>query len=208
MDLAIISGNLPPSPADEEIAPLWAPGLADSMVASTASVPASFEQIALPHLDAAYNLARWLMRDRAEAEEVVQEALLRALTYFSSFKGSDGRAWLLQIVRNAAYARMASRRDAVQVSIDDDEDGTVRPELRATGDDPETALARRQDRERLRGLLEQLPVELRECVVLCDLEEFSYKQIAEITEVPIGTVMSRLWRARKALMRMAREEAE
>jgi RNA polymerase sigma-70 factor, ECF subfamily len=164
----------------------------------------SFDTVALPHLDAAYNLAYWLMRDRAEAEDVVQDAFVRALRYFSSFQGGDPRAWLLSIVRNAAYSRLAARRATVPL---DDEDGEapLAEVLRDPGDDPETALARRQDRERLDALLGALPVELRECVVLCDLEGMSYKEIAQVTGTPIGTVMSRLWRARQTLMKLAKE---
>jgi RNA polymerase sigma factor (sigma-70 family) len=168
--------------------------------------PPDFDSIALPHLDAAYNLARWLTRDPAEAEDVVQDALLRALKYFSSFTGGDGRAWLLRIVRNVAYDRFAARRGAeAAVPIDaDDDDASPADFLRDPGDDPETALARKQDRARLDGLLASLPVELREAIVLCDLEELSYRDIASVTGVPIGTVMSRLWRARRALMRLAK----
>jgi RNA polymerase sigma factor (sigma-70 family) len=168
--------------------------------------PTIFETVALPHLDAAYNLARWLMRDRVEAEEVVQDAMVRALSYFSSYQGGNARAWLLSIVRNAAYARLGLRRDGGQMtSLQDDDDASRALALRDPGDDPEAALARREDRQQLATLLAALPIELRECVVLCDLEELSYKEIAKITGVPIGTVMSRLWRARKSLMRVARE---
>jgi RNA polymerase sigma-70 factor, ECF subfamily len=164
----------------------------------------SFDTVALPHLDAAYNLAHWLMRDRVEAEDVVQDAFVRALRYFSSFQGGDPRAWLLSIVRNAAYSRLAARRATVPL---DDEDGEapLAEVLRDPRDDPETALARRQDRERLDTLLDALPVELRECVVLCDLEEMSYKEIAQVVGIPVGTVMSRLWRARQTLTKLAKE---
>jgi RNA polymerase sigma-70 factor (ECF subfamily) len=166
---------------------------------------ASFEALALPHLDAAYNLARWLMRDRVEAQDVVQDAFLRALRYFSSYQGGDPRAWLLSIVRNVAYARLSLRRPTVPLE-DENEDAPLAEILRDPGDDPETALARRQDRARLDALLEALPVELRECLVLCDLEEMSYKDIAQVAGVPIGTVMSRLWRARQALMKLAKDD--
>jgi RNA polymerase sigma-70 factor (ECF subfamily) len=168
---------------------------------------ASFDAVALPHLDAAYNLAHWLMRDRAEAEDVVQDAFVRAMRYFSSYQGGDPRAWLLSIVRNAAYSRLAARRATMPLD-DEDNDTPLAEVLRDPGDDPETALARRQDRERLDALLGALPVELRECVILCDLEEMSYKEIAQVTGTPIGTVMSRLWRARKVLTKLAKEGKE
>jgi RNA polymerase sigma factor (sigma-70 family) len=118
--------------------------------------------------------------------------------------GGDPRAWLFSIVRNTAYSRLVARRATVPLD-DDDNDTTLAEVLRDPRDDPETALARRQDRERLDALLGALPVELRECVSLCDLEEMSYKEIAQVTGTPIGTVMSRLWRARKVLMKLAKE---
>jgi len=164
----------------------------------------SFASVALPHLNAAYNLAHWLLRDASEAEDAVQDALLRALKYFSSFSGGDGRAWLLQIVRNAAYDRLAAKHGKqIAISLDGGDDSPA-DFLRDPGDDPETALARKQDRTQLDALLASLPVELREAVVLCDLEELSYRDIARITGSPIGTVMSRLWRGRRALRRAAR----
>lgn len=164
----------------------------------------SFDAVALPYLDAAYNLAYWLMRDGAEAEDVVQDAFVRALRYFPSYMGGDPRAWLLSIVRNTAYSRLAARRATVPLD-DEDSDTTLAEVLRDPGDDPEAALARRQDRERLDTLLDALPVELRECVVLSDLEEMSYKEIAQVVGIPVGTVMSRLWRARQTLTKLAKE---
>lgn len=166
----------------------------------------SFDSIALPHLDAAYNLARWLMRDATEAEDVVQDALLRGLKYFSSFAGGDGRAWLLRIVRNVAYDRLAARRGLATLPLDGvgEDDGSLADTLRDPGDDPETAVSKIEDRARLDALLAALPVEQREIVVLCDLEEMPYRAIAEIAGVPIGTVMSRLWRARRNLARLAK----
>lgn len=159
-----------------------------------------FEAVVLPHLDAAYNLARWLTRNPTDAEDVVQEAVLRAATYFAGFRGANARAWLLQIVRNTAYASRALVRGAVTVALPGDErDAAVAPELIDTGDDPETALLKREDRTRVSRLLAALPVELRETLVLREIEELSYKEIAQITQAPIGTVMSRLWRARRML---------
>jgi RNA polymerase sigma-70 factor (ECF subfamily) len=163
----------------------------------------SFEQAILPHLDAAYNLARWLARDPATADDIVQDACLRALQYFASFRGDDGRAWLLQIVRNATYAKLKTRRSGVEVAFDgmsDDDHGTVM-DIPDPGPGPEATYARREDLAQLDAALAALPVDLRECLVLCELEQLSYKQIAQITGVPIGTVMSRLWRARRLLTR-------
>jgi RNA polymerase sigma-70 factor (ECF subfamily) len=159
----------------------------------------SFEQVVLPHLDAAYNLARWLVRDASLAEDIVQDAVLRALQYFASFRGdTSGRAWLLQIVRNAAYAAVKSRRIGTNVPLETDD----AMELPDPGPGPEAQLAQRQDLEQLDQALAALPMELRECLILCELERLSYKDIARVTGAPIGTVMSRLWRARQALMRL------
>lgn len=157
----------------------------------------------LPHLDAAYNLARWLLRDSAAAEDVVQEAMLRALTYFASFKGVNPRAWLLQIVRNTAYKSKALERGVQLVPIaNSPEPGAVtEDDLVDNQDDPEVALIKARGQRQVRDLITALPVELREPLVLRELEELSYKEIAEVTGVPIGTVMSRLWRARQSLAR-------
>jgi RNA polymerase sigma-70 factor, ECF subfamily len=160
----------------------------------------SFERVVLPHLDAAYNLARWLMRDGEAAEDVLQEAMVRALTYFASFKGVNPRAWLLQIVRHTAYGSMALNRGIETVPIEDDD------AMPATGDDPEAALLRSREGRQVRALIAALPVELRETLVLREFEECSYKEIAEATQTPIGTVMSRLWRARQLLARVAEAE--
>jgi RNA polymerase sigma-70 factor (ECF subfamily) len=155
----------------------------------------SFERIVLPHLDAAYRLARWLMRDPEAAEDLLQEAMVRALSYFASFRGVNPRAWLLQIVRNAAYGSLALNRGVETVPLGDD--------IAATEDDPETALLRARECRQVRALIAALPVELRETLVLREFEEFSYKEIAEATDTPIGTVMSRLWRARRMLAQAA-----
>lgn len=154
----------------------------------------------LPHLDAAHNLARWLMRDSAAAEDVLQEAMLRALTYFPSFRGTNPRGWLLQIVRNTAYTSLKPAPESVPADA-------VEDELVAGDDDPETALIHTEGRRRADRLIAALPVELRETLVLRELEELSYKEIAEITRAPIGTVMSRLWRARRLIVDAAAREA-
>jgi RNA polymerase sigma-70 factor (ECF subfamily) len=167
----------------------------------------SFEAVVLPHLDAAYNLARWLMRDSAAAEDVVQEAMLRALTYFAGFKGVNPRAWLLQIVRNAAYTSQSLDRGVQLVPIAETaEPGVVaEDDLVSDADDPEVALIRARGERQVRGMIAALPIELREPLILRELEEMSYKEIAEITRTPIGTVMSRLFRARRLLAQAAGE---
>jgi RNA polymerase sigma-70 factor (ECF subfamily) len=163
----------------------------------------SFEGIVLPHLDAAHNLARWLMRGSDAAEDVVQEAVMRALTYFPRFRGVNPRAWLLQIVRNAAYTALKLNRGHRFVplgELEGDEGERVIPAaLHDPADSPERALIRERDREGVSKLLDRLPVELREALVLREIEDLSYKEIAEITDTPIGTVMSRLWRARQMM---------
>jgi RNA polymerase sigma-70 factor (ECF subfamily) len=163
------------------------------------SDPEGFARAALPHLDAAYNLARWLVRDPATAEDVVQDALVRAMTYFAGFRGTNPRAWLLQIVRTTAYTRLAARRPEVPLEPEPAE------ALPDPSDDPETALSRCEDHATLARILDSLPPELRECLVLRELEEMSYRDIAHVTGVPIGTVMSRLWRARQMLLGQAKE---
>lgn len=160
----------------------------------------TFEAVVLPHLDAGYSLARWLTRGRGDAEDVVQEALVRALTYFPGFRGGNARGWFLQIVRNAAYASLSLNR-GVPEPIAPDEDT-----LRDPGDDPEMALIRRRGRADLARLIAALEVELRETLILREFEELSYKEIAQVTGAPIGTVMSRLWRARKSLAVAIRRE--
>jgi RNA polymerase sigma factor (sigma-70 family) len=168
---------------------------------------ALFEAAVLPHLDAAHNLARWLVRDPVAAEDVLQEAMVRALTYFSSFKGVNPRGWLLQIVRNAAYNSQKLNRglQLVRIASADDEDDSAIVDLPSSDDDPEASVIKAQDRCRVRQLIAALPLDLREMLVLRELEELSYKEIAEITQVPIGTVMSRLWRARRLLLQSAAE---
>jgi RNA polymerase sigma factor (sigma-70 family) len=160
-----------------------------------ASASASFEGVVLPHLDAAYNLARWLARDDADAQDVVQEALLRAFRYYSSFHGGDARVWLLAIVRNTFYSlRMKVPPDGVCEAFDD--------EIHTLADEqptPEAHTLLALDVSSLQRALENLPHSLREAIVLRELEECSYKEIAAITGQKIGTVMSRLARARERL---------
>lgn len=154
-----------------------------------------FEQLVLPHLDGALNLARWLLRNRADADDIVQEAMLRAYRFFDNFRGGDARAWLLQIVRNTCYSWFEKNRPSESMT-EFDEELHQRP-----GPNPETLTAQADERERLMRALESLPARSREVLVLRELEGCSYKEIAEITGTPIGTVMSSLSRARERLKR-------
>lgn len=152
-----------------------------------------FEQLVLPHLDAAFNLARWLLRSRADAEDVAQEALLRSYRFFLTFHGGDARAWLLQIVRNTCYSWLEKNRPVEQMTEFNEELHTT------TSVSPESLAIAGNNRERLTRALESLPPRQREMIVLRELEGCSYKEIATITSVPIGTVMSALSRARRQL---------
>lgn len=154
-----------------------------------------FEETVLPHLDAAYNLARWLTHNEKDAEDVVQEACLRAIRHFSSFKGGDGRPWLLAIVRNTFYTWIKHNRLPEAETIFDDE---IHPEPQDI-DDPETLLLREMDKQVVRRALLRLPAQFREVIILREFEELSYKQIADVAQIPCGTVMSRLARARRRL---------
>ena len=160
-----------------------------------------FEALALPHLDAAYNLARWLTRNDQDAQDVVQESTLRALRYFGSLRGDQARPWLLQIVRHTCYGWLAKNRPAEVVSLDDSEDAG-RDIAAPAALEPQTIAVRNDERARINRALASLPIAFREVLVLRELEDLAYKDIARIVDVPIGTVMSRLARAR-ALMRDA-----
>jgi RNA polymerase sigma-70 factor (ECF subfamily) len=161
-----------------------------------------FEAVVLPHLDAGYALARWLTRNDADAADVVQEACLRAFRYFDGFRGGDAKSWLLRIVRRTCYNWLERNRPAelVPLEIEDDRDGSVHHPA-AGAIDADALLQSRSDLRRLDLLIERLPAPLREAIVLRELQELDYRQIAEVTGVPIGTVMSRLHRARAALRR-------
>lgn len=154
-----------------------------------------FEEIALPHLKAAYNLARWLVHDDSEAEDIVQEAYLRAFKFFGGYYGGDSRSWLLTIVRNTCYTWLQQNRVLrLADPIDDKLD-----EVGADVSDPETLLLQSVDSQIVRQALQELPVEFREVVVLREMESLSYKEIADVVDIPIGTVMSRLRRGRQRL---------
>ena len=159
---------------------------------------ASFERDVLPHLDAAHNLARWLVGDASLAQDVVQDAVMRAFGYFATYRGGDPRAWLLRIVRNVAYGALAARKRAGTVSLDGagPDAGDAHPALQVAdpAHDPEAALGHCEGLGQLEQALAALPAELRECLVLRELEELSYKEIGDVVGAPIGTVMSRLWR--------------
>ncbi len=152
---------------------------------------ARFEQQVSPHLDAAFNLARWLTRNDHDAEDVVQEALLRAFRFFDALRG-EPRPWLLAIVRNACFTWLQANRPAELQAID-------RMEQESDAPGPEALAARDVDRRRLNEAIAALPVQFREVLVLRELEELAYRDIARIAEIPIGTVMSRLSRARRLL---------
>ncbi len=154
---------------------------------------AQFERLVLPHLDAAYNLARWLAGNDHDGEDIAQEACVRAFRFIGGCRGTDGRAWLLTIVRHTAYSWLKKNRPRLVVSIDDDELGEIEDSSGAV------SAFHSADTEVLRAALEELPLEFREALVLRELEGLSYKEIAEVAEVPVGTVMSRLARARRQL---------
>jgi RNA polymerase sigma-70 factor (ECF subfamily) len=155
-----------------------------------------FEAQALPHLDAAYNLARWLARSPVEADDIVQDAMLRAFRAFDGFRGGDIKAWLLAIVRNCWLTAAGKKR--VHAGLEDQE-------LPAGDATPEEAAIQAGTRRRLDSLIAQLPAEFREVLILREMEDLSYREIAEITGAPIGTVMSRLARARTQLRESAKD---
>jgi RNA polymerase sigma-70 factor (ECF subfamily) len=158
-------------------------------------MPRSFEEVVLPHLDAAFNYARWLTKNDADAEDVVQDAYVRALRFFSSLRDDNARAWLFTIVRNTWYGRFPRRASPAAVHVggehvDDRADVSL---------DPEAQMIQQQTVEHVRSALETLPTDFREVLVLRELEGLSYKEIAAIVGIPLGTVMSRLARARERL---------
>jgi RNA polymerase sigma factor (sigma-70 family) len=155
-----------------------------------------FEEVVLPHLDAAFNYARWLTKNEADAEDVVQDAYLRALRFFSSLRAEDARAWLLTIVRNTWYGRFP-RRDGTDHGTGFDEMSDEPPDNAL---DPEALLMQQRTVDTVREAIEQLPADFREVIVLRELEGLSYKEIAAVIGIPMGTVMSRLARARERLL--------
>lgn len=163
-----------------------------------------FERLVLPHFDAAFGLARWLTRDAVQAEEAVQEAFLKAFKYFHSFRGGEARPWILGVVRNACYELMEAERRSVAVPFDEDlhgDDAALQGTVLRLPVDPEAALIARADREAVQGSLRGLPPQYREVIVLRELHGCSYREISQIADIPLGTVMSRLARGRKLLQR-------
>jgi RNA polymerase sigma factor (sigma-70 family) len=170
-----------------------------------------FEQVVMPHLDAAYNLAYWITRSDADAQDVVQEACLRAFKYFDSFAGENAQAWLLSIVRRSCFTWLKRNRPTEEtLGLDEEHEDGERdhaPLLASSyslGRDPETLLIEERDRRKLHEIIASLPADYREVIILREMEELSYRDIAEIAGIPIGTVMSRLARARGQLQSLWR----
>ena len=168
---------------------MWMPGLGPQSD--------SFEELAMPLFDQLYNFAHWLTQNREEAEDLVQESYAKALKGFSSFQlGTNFRAWMYRILRNTFLTSRTGLRAAATVPLDSEEDG---PELAVEKENPESILMRLSDSQLVQSAIDDLPVHYREILLLCEVEEMSYQEIAETLSIPIGTVMSRLSRARKAL---------
>ena len=165
---------------------------------------ASFERLLLPHLNAAHNLARWLTRNDQDAEDIVQEAYLRALKSFDGFLGTDARPWLLTIVRNTCYTWLKRNKANKLDTVFEEDTHSVQDD----GFNPETLLQKSPDSRLLRQALEELPLEFREVLIMRELEGLSYREIAEVAGLPLGTVMSRLARARKQLQQRLARGAE
>lgn len=157
-----------------------------------------FELLALAHLDAALNLARWLTHNDHDAQDVVQEAYVRAIRYIDGFRGENARPWLLQIVRNTCFSWLKENRPAEWVALDD-ADGVMLEVAAPAADEPPAIAMRNADRLQINRAISDLPIAYREVLVLRELEDLSYKDIARIADIPIGTVMSRLARARRLL---------
>jgi RNA polymerase sigma-70 factor (ECF subfamily) len=157
----------------------------------------SFEELAMPLFDSLYNFARWLTQDREEAEDLVQETFSKALKGFSSYRqGTNFRAWMYRILRNTFLTSRTGLKNAATVSLDSEEGESAQP---TTAQTPESLLIDRANQRIVQEALEELPLIFREVLLLCDVEEMSYQEIAETVSIPIGTVMSRLARARAAL---------
>jgi len=160
-----------------------------------------FEQLAMPLFASLYNLAQWLTQDRTEAQDLVQETYTKALKGFGSFQaGTNFRAWMYRILRNTFLTSRTGLKTARTVSLDDEDES--QPVSQSTNETPESLLLARADRETIQTALQELPVPYREIILLCDVEEMSYREIAEALTIPMGTVMSRLARARKAIRQL------
>jgi RNA polymerase sigma-70 factor (ECF subfamily) len=166
--------------------------------------PDSFEELAMPLFDQLYNFAHWLTQNREEAEDLVQETYAKALKGFSSFRlGTNFRAWMYRILRNTFLTSRTGLKVTMTVPLDTEEDGT---EMAVERDTPETLLFAHSNSDLLQSAIDELPVHFREILLLCEVEEMSYQEIAETLSVPIGTVMSRLSRARKTLSGLLRPQ--
>ena len=174
------------------------------IVSDRASRAEAFEQLAVPMLTRLYNLARWLTRDDHEAEDLVQETYARALKGFASFQlGTNFSAWMFRILRNTFLTSRSGSKMAPHLSVEEHGEEALLPAATGT---PESMLLRATTQQQIQAALERLPVEFREVIVLCDVEEMKYREIAEVLNIPVGTVMSRLARARKMLRGMLAEE--
>jgi len=166
----------------------------------------SFEELAMPLFDQLYNFAHWLTRNRDEAEDLVQETYVKALKGFSSFQlGTNFRAWMYRILRNTFLTSRTGLKATMTVPLDSDED---EPEIALERETPETILIERSNSQLVHSAIDELPVHFREILLLCEVEEMSYQEIAETLSIPIGTVMSRLSRARKMLGGRLRQELQ
>ena len=162
-----------------------------------------FELLVLPHLDAGLNLARWLTHNDHDAQDVVQEAFMRAIRYIDGYRGDNARAWLLQIVRNTCFSWLKENRP-VELAVLDDADGVLHEIAAPAADEPPAIAMRSADRVQINRAIAALPIVYREVLVLRELDDFSYKDIARIADIPIGTVMSRLARARSLMQQALR----
>jgi len=162
--------------------------------AAAFAINETFDEVVLPHLNAAHRLARWMMRNEHDAEDVVQEASLRALRYFRTFTGGDGRAWFLRIVRNTCSGWRGHRLEALTDPFDEEQHRSAQPVS-----DPETLLLQTDDVTLIARAMRTLPARFHRLLVLRELEGLSYRQLADVMRIPMGTVMSRLSRARQAL---------
>jgi len=161
-----------------------------------------FEELAMPLFDSLYNFARWLVHNSNDAEDLVQETYLKALRSFASFQpGTNFRAWMFRILKNTFLSSCSKLERRMTVALDSEEDG---PELAVENETPETILMDRSSFQRVQSAIDDLPVHHRETLLLCEVEEMSYQEIAGILSIPIGTVMSRLARARKAVRKSLR----
>ena len=175
-------------------------------VSETDIQPDTFEELAMPLFDQLYNFAHWLTRNRDEAEDLVQETYVKALRGFSSFQlGTNFRAWMYRILRNTFLTSRTGLRATMTVPLDLEQDGTDLPVESVT---PETIFIERSNTELMQSMIDELPLYFREILLLCEVEEMSYQEIAETLSIPIGTVMSRLSRARKTLRERLRRHTQ